>query len=153
MDWRKHVKKYVWDENKTPYLIPVVKLSKPQAQKEIFIYALFVAVLFSLFTLILSVEAKLEGNFKSIGMAFYAFSVICAAVLLGLSRHVYPAYYCVTAPVAAFIYIAATGLNPNLGTMDHVLLMIFTGLWARYTLRVVAIADAYPEMADQPQTQ
>lgn len=32
MDWEKHFKKYVWDDDKTPYFTPVLKLNRRQAR-------------------------------------------------------------------------------------------------------------------------
>ena len=47
MSWDKFVKKYVWDDNKTPYFVRVAKMTKVQARYEIFSYSLFLAVLFA----------------------------------------------------------------------------------------------------------
>ncbi len=46
MDWESLFKRYVWDDNKTPYLVPVAKLNRRQANSEIMIYTLFLGVLF-----------------------------------------------------------------------------------------------------------
>ena len=43
MDWYEYLKKYVWDEHKTPFLVNVGKLNKSQADSEIFLYALFLS--------------------------------------------------------------------------------------------------------------
>ena len=47
-NWEKWTKKYVWDENKTPFFIPVDKLTKLQAGKELFLYVVFVGTPFGL---------------------------------------------------------------------------------------------------------
>ena len=36
--WEKYVKKYVWDDDSTPYFIPVRKLKRYQADKELLLY-------------------------------------------------------------------------------------------------------------------
>ena len=33
MSWDKYVKKYVWDDDKTPYFTPAQKLNKSQADR------------------------------------------------------------------------------------------------------------------------
>ncbi len=153
MDFYGFVKRYVWDDNKTPYRTRVDKLTKLQAQKEIFVYALFLAILFALTTVFLSSETKLAGNYKSIGAAFYSFTVMCAAVLFGVTKHALPAMYCVTAPVAAFLHIFLTGLHPNLGTLEKAALLGLCVLWLRYSWRVMGIATAYPHLPGKPEGQ
>ena len=153
MDFYGFVKRYVWDENKTPYRTRVVKLTRPQAQKEIFVYALFLAILFAVATVVFSSETKLAGNYKSLGAAFYSFTVMSAAVIFGVTKHALPAMYCVTAPVAAFLHIFLTGMNPNLGTLEKAVLLGLCVLWLRYSWRVVGIATAFPHMPDKPEGQ
>lgn len=68
-------RKYVWDENKTPYFIPVARLSRTQARNELFT----VAVLLAMFTLVIAVAALLGKALHgpSPGVALYASTVCC----------------------------------------------------------------------------
>ena len=146
MDWYKYIKKYVWDDNKTPYLVPVGKLNRSQADHEVFAYVVFIAILFTVLAVVF-----LSGNTpygKSYGAAFYAFSVAVGAILFGVTKDIHTAVYCGIAPLAALFFFFINGFHPNLGLIDKCVLIAFTLLWLRYSIRVVAIAKAYPDMPD-----
>ncbi len=148
MSWDKYIKKYVWDEDKTPYFVPVRKLKKSQADYELFSYTLFIGVLFAIISIISLTENAPHG--KSYTVALYAFSVSCGAVVFAVTKHVYAAYYFAMAPLATLAYFILGGLPPNLATIDKLALVIVTLALLRYSMRVVAIARAYrglPERA------
>lgn len=144
MGWYESIKRYVWDEEKTPHLIPVAGLSQSQAKRELFVYTLFLAILFALATLILLTGAKSGADFRSLGMAFYAFSVFCSAVILGMNKFHSASVYAASAPLAGFLYIVADGFGPGLELVENIGLLIFTLIWFRYALRIMAIAKAFP---------
>lgn len=151
MNWYEHVKKYVWNEKKTPYLVRVDKLTKSQAGSELFVYTLFLAILFGIIAAVLLSESGRQEGFMAAALGYYAFTVLCAAVALGMTKHLYAALYCVAAPVGAFLSIVYSGLRPDLATVDKYALLVLTLIWLRYTVRVVAIAKGYermPESAD-----
>ena len=79
------VKRYVWNDERMPYFTRVANLSRQQAHYEIFGYALLVGVFCGVLSLAsLSTELPhADAGWVSI----YAFSVCCAAVLLGTTRH------------------------------------------------------------------
>jgi hypothetical protein len=163
MGWYDHIKKYVWDDNTTPYFVSVNKLTRPQAQKELFAYTLFLVILFGILALAALAGTANQEAHPSVGMgligvqrehqsfpvAFYAFTVFCAAIWLGTTKHPHAAIYCGIAPVATLLYILADGLRPGLSARDKVFFIVFTVLWAWYALRVVAIARAYADMPEQ----
>ena len=151
MNWSNLIKRYAWDEKLTPYLIRVPNLSKFQAKKEIFVYALFVGILFALVTLTMMAGVKSGVNYKSLGIAFYAFSVFCAAVILGRHLHPSAALYIVGAPVAFFFYVLTEAMGTQLASLDKVLMMLGSMLWLKYSLRVLAITKAYAEMPEEPE--
>jgi hypothetical protein len=70
----------------------------------------------------------------------YAFSVLCAAVVLGATRHLAAALWCAAAPLGALAYFALFGFHPNLDPADRVLLVVVVLAWLAYGARVVAIA-------------
>lgn len=148
MDWSNFIKRYAWDENRTPYLIRVPKLSKFQAKKELFVYTLFLAILFAMATLVLVAGAKSGVNFKSLAMAFYTFSVFCSAVVLGMNKFHSAALYAASAPVAAFLYVLVDELGPELSALEKIGLLIISLAWLRYALRIVAISKHFPRMPD-----
>ena len=101
MSWDKYIKKYVWDDNKTPYFVPVRRLNRSQADHELFAYTIFIALLFAVISIISLTENAPQG--KSHTVALYAFSVSYSAVLFGVTKHVYAAYYLAMAPLATRI--------------------------------------------------
>ncbi|MDX1375205.1 MAG: hypothetical protein R3357_06550 [Burkholderiales bacterium] len=142
MDLDKYFKKYVWDDERTPYLVPVARLSRRQASYELHFYALFVGVLCAVIS-VLALSSRLPHGSTAI-VSLYAFSVVCAAVLLGLSRHAWAAFWCATPPLAGLAYFAVYGFHPNLGAQDKVLLVVAMIAWLVYCRRLLAVARAYP---------
>ncbi|MFQ5828116.1 MAG: hypothetical protein ACE5JD_03035, partial [Candidatus Methylomirabilia bacterium] len=148
--WYRFTKKYVWNEEKTPYFVGVDKLTRVQAKNEMFVYTLFLATVFAVITIASVAGIKLGGSYISVLVALYAFSVCCAAIFFGVTKNLRAARYCVAAPVAAFLSI--NGLRPDLATIDRYVLLAFSLIWLRYAVRVVAIAKAFHRMpAEIPQ--
>ena len=146
MSWDKYIKRYVWDDNKTPYFVAVPKLNRTQADHELFAYTLFIALLFAAISIISLSEAAPHG--KSPGVALYCLSVFCTAVLFGVTRHVHAAHYLALAPLASLGYFFFVGFPPGLATIDELLLVCVSLAFLRYSMRVVAIAKAYPDMPE-----
>ncbi len=146
MDWEKHFKKYVWNDDKTPYFTPVAKLNRSQASNEIAIYALFIGTLFCVVAVLANTGALPHG--RSFAVALYAFTMVCAAIVFGFSKHYLAAWYCGLAPVAAFVYFYLFGFHPNSGTIDHVLILVLVGLWLRYSWRVIGIGKHFEDMPE-----
>ncbi len=85
MDWEKQFKKYVWDDDKTPYFTPAAKLNRSQAGNEITIYAVFIGTLFCVIAVLANTGALPHG--RSFAVALYAFSIVCAAIVFGFTKH------------------------------------------------------------------
>ncbi len=149
MDFHQFLKKYVWDDTKTPYLVSPDRLNKIQADREIFLYAFFLAILFGLVTVVLFAETRLDVNYRAIWKATFSLSLLCSAIILGIAKHRMAALYCLTAPVAALLYVLNGGLKTDLDPFGKFLFFAFTALWLWYAWRVVAIARAYPHMAGE----
>ena len=147
MDFYSFMKRYVWDDRKTPYFVPVHKLTRSQADHELFAYTFFMALLFAIIAIISLTENAPHG--KSHVVAVYALTVSGGAVLFGLTKHVYGAYYLATAPLATLGYFFVSGFPPNLHLADEGLLIVITLVLLRYTFRVVAIAKAYAGMSGE----
>jgi hypothetical protein len=145
MDLDKYFKKYIWDDERTPYFVAVARLTRSQAGYEIYLYALFVGVLCAIIS-VAALSTKLpHGN--SVIVSLYAFSVVCAAVLLGATRHPWAAFWCATPPVAGLAYFAVYGFHPNLGVQDKVLLVVAMIAWLVYCRRLLAVARTYDRLA------
>jgi len=149
MDLDKYFKKYVWDDERTPYFVPVARLTRRQAAYELHFYALFVGVLCAVVSVVALSDKLPHGN--AVIVSLYAFSVVCAALLLGMSRHPWAAIWCATPPLAGLAYFAAYGFHPNLGTQDKVLLVMAMIAWLVYDRRLLAVARAYAGLPQPPQ--
>ncbi|MEJ2175699.1 MAG: hypothetical protein P8Y76_12530 [bacterium] len=146
MDLDKYFKKYVWDDERTPYLVRVERLTRRQAAYELHFYTLFVGVLCAVIS-IAALSNKLPHG-SSVVVSLYAFTVVCAAILLGVSRHPWAAFWCATPPLAGLAYFAAYGFHPNLALQDKVLLVAAMIVWLVYDRRLLAVARAYGGLPD-----
>jgi hypothetical protein len=144
LNLEKYIRKYVWDDERTPYLVPVARMTRRQADYELHAYSVFVGILFGMVSAgaILSQDPQI----KSDAVAVYGFTVVCGALVFAFTKAVQAAWYCAVAPVVALLYFFLYGFHPNLSTIDHVALIVFGLIWLRYSLRVVAIARNYPDM-------
>ena len=140
LDWEKLVRRYVWDDARTPYLTRAAKLSPVQARHELFAYVVFMAVLAGVLALAALSPRGPHGGAAIVPI--YAFSVLCAAVVLGATRHVAAALWCAAAPLGALGYFALFGFHPNLEPADRIALVAVVLAWLAYGARVIAIARA-----------
>ena len=144
LDWEKMFKRYVFDDVRTPYFTPAVRLTQTQARYELFVYTIFLGMLFAVLSIAsLSPDLPHRG---ALGVSAYALSIVCAAVAFGVGRHPWAAAYCASAPLAALLYFILYGFHPNLGTSDKVLLTVVVLIWLLYSRRVLAIVRTYPDM-------
>jgi hypothetical protein len=148
LDWENLVKRYVWDDTRTPYFTRVARLNRVQACYELHAYSIFVGVLFAVVAVV-SLSNRLPHGSSAI-VPIYAFTVVCAALVLGMTRHYYAALYCAAAPLGALAYFAFYGFHPGLEAPDRVVLVVAVVAWLAYGVRVAAIARAYPGMPDAP---
>lgn len=147
LDWEGLFRKYVWNIDTTPYFTAVCNLNRRQANSEIRFYCWFLIILFGVVTLT-SFKGGLEGG--SVGVAYYGFTVVCAAALFGIAK-IYPAaLYLSATPLAGLAYLWLYGAGSERPLADTVIVsLILLGL-LRYSLRVVAIARAYPGLPVPP---
>lgn len=146
MGWYDHIKTYVWDDRTTPYLVPVPRLTRPQADKELFSYCTFVAFIYGAGTVAAAAQAKLQHNALFFVAAFYCATVVGAAVHLGMTKNAQSARYAVAAPLVALVAFLTGVINPRLHPVESLGLGALCLVWLRYTFRTVAIARAYPTL-------
>jgi hypothetical protein len=147
VEWEKAVKRYLIDDEKTPYFTPVARLTRRQARYELFAYCLLTGVIYAIVGLAsLSTTLPHAG---AVGVPLYAFSLLGAVLLLGFTRHRHAAAYCATAPVGAMLYYLQFGFPPDTATGDKILIIVLLLLWLRYNLRVLAIARGYEGMPER----
>lgn len=146
LDWVGLFKRYVGNEIKTPYFVAVSRLTRTQANNEIFVYALFMAVFCGVIGAVSLSPALPHGNTLSVSVV--AFAIMAAAIAFGVYKHAAAAAICATAPVAALVYFFIFGFHPNAATGDKILQVIIVTLWLRYSWRIIQIARAYPTMLE-----
>jgi len=147
LDWVGLLKRYVGNEVKTPYFVPVARLDRVQARNELFVYTLFLAVLFGVVG-VASLSPDLpHGN--TLAVPIYAFLIAGAAAVFGFTKHQAAAAVCASAPVGVLLYFTLYGFHPNAGTGDKILQVTIAALWLRYSWRILQIARAWPTMPDR----
>jgi hypothetical protein len=137
--WERWIKRYVWDDERTPYLVSPERMTRRQADYEIFAYSVFLTCLFFIASL---------ASASSMPVAFYTLSMVAAAVALGFTKYASAAAYCATAPIAAAIYLALGGFPDQLGMLDHLVIITLIALWAIYGFRIISIARSYHDMPE-----
>lgn len=153
MGWFDSVRKYAWNETTTPYFVPVQKLNRTQADKELFVYTLFLLILFGVLALVSCGGKSNLGDSISIGMSAHAFTVFCAALLLGIRKSPGAALYCISAPVAAFLFALVNKFQFSRGSLADYVFLAFAVLWFFYSRRVYAITKAYAGLPEMDRTR
>jgi hypothetical protein len=141
----KFFRKYVWDDERTPYRVSVARLTQRQAAHELLFYATLSGVLFALIALAALSKRLPHGDASAVSL--FAFTQVCASLLLGMTRSAWAALYCASAPLAALLYFGLFGFQPGLGVLDKSLLVVAAVLWSLYGGRLVSVARAYPTLA------
>ena len=144
--WDNFLKRYVWDDDTTPYFVGVGELTRRQARNEFFAYAVFLGFLFGV-AAIITLSPQAPGG-RSQGMSLFSFAMVCGAVLLVTTRHHWAAALCSAAAPGTLIWLYLFAEHPGLSTIDDAVIVIFSLLWMRYGLRVINIARAYDDMPE-----
>ena len=144
LDWEKLVKRYVWHDERTPYFTAVARLSRTQAHFELFSYALFMTVLSGALSFAALSSALPHGDNALVSI--YAFTVCCAAVLLGATKNLWAAAWCAGAPLALLAYFAVWGFHPQADLEDKLLLVAAAVAWLAYSRRLIAVALAWQRL-------
>ena len=149
LDWEKLFRRYLWHDERTPYLTRVANLTRIQVQYEIFGYALFMGVLSALLSIVTLSSSLPHGGAAIVPL--YAFSVCCAAAILGFTRHPWAAVWCALAPLAALAYFGIWGFHSNLESGDKALLVAFALAGLLYSARAVRVAQAWQRRFSEPE--
>lgn len=147
MDFFGYFRKYLWNVEKTPYLVSVGRLSRTQARNELFTYCVLLAAFFFVTGLAALLGASIVAD--SIGVAVYSFVLCGAAVYLASTQHPFAALICATAPPVILLYLILYGFSPKLHLLDKLLIgSVILALWV-YTFRVVRITWAIPGLREE----
>ena len=141
MEWEKLFRKYIWNEQTTPYLTPVINLTRRQANSEILFYCWFHAILLGMIA-ILSLRGGPDG--RSLGVSYYGFSVVCASVLFGILKNYTAALFLSATPLVGRAYLLFYGLGSERPAGDNLIVTIILLLFLRYSFRIINIARTYP---------
>ena len=147
LDWEGMFRKYVWNPTTTPYLTAPTDLSQRQANSEIRFYCWFLSVLFGVVAL---TSFKNGTGIGSVGVPYYGFSVVCAAIMFGIAKIYAAALYLSATPLVGLAYLWIYGIGEERPLGDSVIVTVVLLLLMRYSLRIVAIARAYPDLPAQP---
>jgi hypothetical protein len=137
LDWPSLVRRYVWHEERTPYLVRAERLTPAQARSELFVYGLLLAVLASLVAVVSALGRAGEGAMAIPGLALCAVAIALGAIALGVSGHPLAAWLCATAPLLLELGIL---VRPGLTINERITFLTAGALWLAYALRVVRIA-------------
>jgi hypothetical protein len=140
LDWPSLVKRYVWDDDKTPYLVRPGALTPVQARSELFVYAVLLSILAAGVTVVAAVGETRVGALASPVVVAHALSVVVAAIALGLTGHPSAALYCASAPLALVIGALAGLVRPGMTGGERVVLAAAGVVWVGYAARVIRIA-------------
>lgn len=148
--WDNFLKRYIWSDQTTPYLVSVGELTRRQARNEFFAYAVFLGFLFGIAALI-TLSPQAPGG-RSTGMSLFSFVMVCGAVMLATTQHYWAALVCSATAPGTLIWLYLFAEHPGLSAIDDAVIVIFALLWMRYGLRVINIARAYDDMpeGDEP---
>ena len=146
MEWEKLFRKYIWNEQTTPYFTSVPDLTRRQADSEILFYCWFHAILLGMIAII-SLRGGPGG--RSLGVSYYGFAVVCASVLFGILKNYAAALFLSATPLVGLAYIFLYGLGSERPAGDTLVVAIILLLFLRYSLRILNIARIYPFL---PQT-
>lgn len=147
-NWEKWTKRYVWDDDKTPFLVPVNKLTKLQARKELFLYIMFVGTPIGLLGFVSLAAITRQESIGYFLFLVYAVSILASLYLLHSAKSQYAAFYSATAPLVLFLHLIVNGFPSKLHAVEQGLLLVFLLLWLRYTFRIVRMAKRFPEMRE-----
>jgi|TARA_B100001971_G_C18058782_1_gene466777 hypothetical protein len=144
LDWENLFKRYVWDDRTTPYLVPLSRLNRYQADNEILAYCLFLGILFGIVALTAMSGATPHG--RSPFIAVYGITVVFAAIAFGIAKNYLAAIYLSATPLAGLVYLLVYGFRSGRHLIDTLLVTLVVLLLLWYSLRVIALARIYPSL-------
>ena len=144
LDWENLFKRYVWDDRTTPYLVPLSRLNRNQADNEILAYCLFLGIIFGVVAL--TAMSGATPHVRSPIMALYGITVVLAAIAFGIAKNYFAALYLSATPLTGLVYLLIYGFRSDRYLVDTLLVGLVVLLLLWYSLRVIALARAYPNL-------
>ena len=147
-NWEKWTKKYVWDDEKTPFFISIEKLTKLQAKKELFLYLLFVGTPFGLIGFMSLAGITRGEHLGYLFLLIYSVTIMISLYFISVTKSSYAAFYSATAPLVLFLFLLIDGFPPKLHEVGQSALLVFLLLWLRYAMRSIRICRRFPNMRE-----
>lgn len=135
------LKRYVWDPETTPYFTAISKLSRSQADNELFFFAIMSSVLFGVGTFT-SITGQAPYGVSKVA-AIYCFTIVSAVVLVGTVKNIYAAYYATSAPLVVLVTLFVYGFPTKMELIDELVLLAIVLCVARYMWRVITVCRVY----------
>jgi hypothetical protein len=148
------LKRYVWDEETTPYFTRVANLSRSQADSELFFFAIMMSILFGVGTFTSITGHAPYGASRE--AAIYCFTIVAAVVLVGSVKNAYAAIYAASAPVVVLLSLLIFGFPGKMVLIDELVLLAIVLVLLRYMWRVITICRVYkllPRRAPENKTR
>ena len=139
MNWFANVGKYVWSRETTPYFTAPQDMTRSQARRETFAYAVFLGSVFGIAGL-----AAVLAVFRQPGPTELLWALGSAIVLWGcidlarLRRRV-AAWIVALAPAALLLQLTVSGFGPKAAGIDKLLIAAFLLHLLRYGWRILRI--------------
>ena len=149
LDWESLFKRYVWDNNTTPYFTPVAQLNRYQADHEIFAFCMFVGIIFAVVALAALTDVSMIGRSPIAGL--YAFTVVSAAIIFNYAKVVWAVLWLALAPLAGLAFVLFYGFDGGRVRVDSIIVAGLFILTLMYMPRLISIARAYPDIPE-PET-
>ena len=146
--WFHRVKKYVWDEEKTPFHLLPVEMHKKQAHNELFIYAAIEGILTAILIFGILAQIFMGGKIAYVPLLLYSLMLMGALYVLVNRKPIWAALVSSSPPLVMFGLLFWFGFHPNNTSFDKLILGGFLVFWVIYSVRILDICRNYPEMAE-----
>ena len=144
--WFNFVKKYIWDNESTPYHIPPQRLSREQANKEVYFYSMFEGTLVGIVLISMMAHTYLTQDTSNLLYLGYGVSLLISLFYLVRNKQIWFAIYSSSLPLIILIIFNFKGFHPENTGLDKLLLSGFLTLWLIYCYRLFNICKFYKNL-------
>ncbi len=146
--WFQKVKKYVWNEDKTPFHLTPKQMRKQQAHNELFFYAAFEGVLSAMLIFGILAQMYITGDTAYVPLLLYGLIITGVQYFLIKRKNTWAALLSSSPPLVISGILFTHGFHPNNTIVEKLLLGCFLACWLIYSFRIQAICRNFPGMSD-----
>lgn len=139
MNWFANVGKYLWSRETTPYFTAPQDMTRSQARRETFAYAVFLGSVFGIAGLAAVLAASREPGPTELLWALGSAIVLWGCIDLARLRRRVAAWIVALAPAALLLQLAVSGFGPKAAGIDKLVITAFLLLLLRYGWRILRI--------------